>query len=103
MKHTVTAVALLLLGVAPVVSSTEEAELVGMRDDAFAEFQELVEQALVWRVLAVNFLGELKSHDVYTAIDLALIHREGTARYMPIRERLLAHTETSRWLSDLRS
>ncbi len=66
---------------------------------AFLEYQTLVEEALVWRVKVVEFLEKLKRKEVYSGRDLQLIHVEGTASYVRIREELLESTEAYRWVT----
>ena len=64
------------------------------------EYQSLVEEALVWRTQAVDFIQELKQESVYSSEQLATIHRGGTIRYRNIRERILENAKAYRWITD---
>jgi len=63
------------------------------------DYQILVEEALVWRVKVVGFLETLRQKEVYSGKDLQLIHTDGTASYVRIREELLKSTEKYRWVT----
>jgi hypothetical protein len=104
MKNIIFALFIFAAGASFAVSAKEDAHSMKYSPEAFhaklLEYQSLVEESLVWRMQAVNFIRELEQTPVYSSEQLDTIHHAGTERYRNIRERLMAAAKEYEWITD---
>ncbi len=63
------------------------------------QYQNLVEETLVWRSKAIAFFNFIEKLDVYSNSDLRILHEQGTEDYIKLRERLNIHISEVKWLT----
>ena len=64
----------------------------------FGQYQELVEETLVWRTKAMEFHKRIEEQAVYTNKDLVIMHEKGTESYKRIREAHFALIKAYNWV-----
>jgi hypothetical protein len=64
------------------------------------DFQNLLEENLVWRTHAISFLKQLQNHTILTSDQLITLHEDGTEKYISFRNRFFKYIERVKWITD---
>ncbi|WP_419168507.1 YiiX/YebB-like N1pC/P60 family cysteine hydrolase [Halobacteriovorax sp.] len=63
-------------------------------------FQNRVEEILVWRHKAIDFIIELEEQKVLKSNQITKIHEEGTETYKSFRDAVWPNVENAKWITD---
>lgn len=64
------------------------------------DFQQLMEEVLVWRSLALGFIEDLKETEILTNRQLVILHMEGALKYVEFKDRHMAFISEIKWITD---